>query len=157
MGGVAALEAASSLDVQAAILEAVYPSIDVAVKNRLRMRLGAAGPALAPLLLVQLRPGVGAWPSDLRPVDHIARLRCPVLVVGGAADQQTTLTDTQQLYAAANQPKELWVIPGAGHVDYLQAAGEEYKQRILEFLERALRTRQQSELRQPDHEEIGRN
>jgi pimeloyl-ACP methyl ester carboxylesterase len=139
MGGVATVQAASSLDVQAAILEAVYPSIDVAVKNRLRMRFGAAGPLLAPLLLIQLRPGVGAWPSDLRPVDNIAKLRCPILVIGGAADRQTTTTDTQQLYAAANQPKDLWVIEDAGHVDYLQSAGDEYKRRVLAFLEPALR------------------
>lgn len=141
LGGAATLLAAPALDVQAAVLEAVYPSLDVAVENRLRMRLGPAGSALAPLLLLQLRPRLGVWPSDLKPVDRIALLRCPILVIGGAVDQHTTAADTQRLYAAARQPKELWLIPGAAHVDYLRAAGEDYRRRVLAFLERALRTR----------------
>jgi alpha-beta hydrolase superfamily lysophospholipase len=142
LGGAATALASSSLDVQAVILEAVYPSLDVAVENRLRMRLGPFGAALAPLLLLQLRPRLGVWPSDLRPVDRIALLRCPILVIAGVADQHTTATDTQRLYTAARQPKELWLIPNARHVDYLRAVGEEYKQRVLAFFKAALTTRQ---------------
>jgi alpha-beta hydrolase superfamily lysophospholipase len=142
LGGAATALAASSLDVQGVILEAVYPSLDVAVENRIRMRLGPVGAALAPLLLVQLRPRLGVWPSDLRPVDHVALLRCPIFVIAGVADQHTTESDTQRLYAAARQPKELWLIPGARHVDFLHATGEEYKQRVLAFFEAALTTRQ---------------
>src|SRR5262245_49227251 len=56
LGGAATVLAAPELTVDAAVLEAVYPSIDVAVENRLRMRLGEFGAALAPLLLVQLGP-----------------------------------------------------------------------------------------------------
>ena len=51
LGGAATVLAARELDVQAAVLEAVYPSIDVAVENRLRMRLGSIGAAMSPLLL----------------------------------------------------------------------------------------------------------
>ena len=140
LGGAATCLAAPRLEVQAVILEAVYPSIDVAVENRLRMRLGSLGAALSPLLLVQLRTRLGAWPSDLKPVDHIAMLRCPVLVIGGTADLHTTVADTQRLYAAAREPRELWLIPNAAHVDYLHAGGDAYRQRVLAFFDQALRT-----------------
>lgn len=139
LGGAATLSATPALDVQAVVLEAVYPSLDVAVENRLRMRLGPLGAALTPLLLVQLRPRLGVWPPDLKPIDRIALLRCPVLVIGGSADQHTTVADTERLYAAARQPKDLWLIPAAGHVDYLHADGGEYQRRVVEFLNRALR------------------
>jgi fermentation-respiration switch protein FrsA (DUF1100 family) len=141
LGGAATLLAAPVLDVEAVILEAVYPSIDVAVENRLRMRLGSLGAALSPLLLVQLRLRLGVSPSELKPVDRIALLRCPVLIIGGSVDQHTTAADTQRLYAAAREPKELWLIPDAAHVDYLRAGGEDYQQRVLAFFDRALRTR----------------
>jgi len=59
--------------VQAVVLEAVYPAVDVAVENRLRMRLGPLGSAVAPLLLVQLRPRLGVWPSELK---RWTTLRC---------------------------------------------------------------------------------
>ena len=118
---------------QAVVLEAVYPAVDVAVENRLRMRLGPLGSAVAPLLLVQLRPRLGVWPSELKPVDHVALLRCPILVIGGTRDQHTTLADNRRLYAAAHEPKELWLIPDVAHVGYHRATGSEYQRRVWNF------------------------
>lgn len=137
LGGAATLLAAPALDVQAVVLEAVYPSIDVAVANRLRMRLGGLGAALSPLLLLQLGPRLGVSASELRPVDRIGLLRCPVLVVAGTADQHTTVADTEMLFAAAPEPKELWLVREAGHVDYLAFANSEYRRRVLEFFRRS--------------------
>jgi fermentation-respiration switch protein FrsA (DUF1100 family) len=99
LGGAATL-LAPALDVQAVVLEAVYPSIEVAVANRIRMRLGDLGSALSPLLLLQLSPRLGVSASELRPVDRIGQLRSPVLIIGGTADQQTTVADTQQLFSS---------------------------------------------------------
>jgi pimeloyl-ACP methyl ester carboxylesterase len=137
LGGAAIVLAAPELNIQAAVLEAVYPSIDAAVENRLRMRLGRFGAALSPLLLVQLGPRLGISPSELKPVDRIGSLRCPILMIGGAIDEHTTLEDTQRLFAAAREPKELWIIPGAAHADYLNARGDDYQRRVLAFFERA--------------------
>jgi uncharacterized protein len=137
LGGAATVLAAPDLNVQAAVLEAVYPSIDAAVENRLRMRLGGFGAALSPLLLVQLSPRLGISPSELKPVDHIGSLHCPILMIGGAIDEHTTVEDTQRLFAAAREPKELWIIPDAAHVDYLNARGDDYQRRVLAFFQRA--------------------
>jgi len=54
------------------------------------------------------------------------------------------VADTQRLYAAAREPKELWLIPDAAHVDYLRTSGAEYQRRVLAFFDRALRTRQRA-------------
>jgi alpha-beta hydrolase superfamily lysophospholipase len=140
LGGAAALFATSELDVQAMILEAVYPTLDVAVENRLRIRMGGIGAVFAPLLKAQIRPTVGVWPSELKPVDRIGQLRCPVLVIGGTRDQHTTAADTHQLYDAARAPKELWMIEGADHADFLRARRAEYESRVLAFLGRVLRS-----------------
>ena len=139
LGGAATLLATPPLDVQAVVLEAVYPSIDRAIVNRLRMRTGPVAKLVAPLLLLQLRPRLGVGPADLRPADHISGLGCPVLIVGGTLDRHTTVADAELLFAAARQPKELWLIPDAPHVDFLEFAGDEYRRRILAFLEKAFR------------------
>jgi fermentation-respiration switch protein FrsA (DUF1100 family) len=139
LGGAAAVLAAPPLDVQAAVLEAVYPSIDLAVGNRIEKALGKRGRWLAPALLLQLRPQIGISARDLRPVDHIARLRCPILMIAGAVDRNTTLEDTQLLFAEAREPKGLWLIPDAAHVDFLRFAGDVYRRRILAFLGTALK------------------
>jgi len=138
LGGAATLLATPPLELDAAVLEAVYPSIDRTVVNRLSMRVGPLAPLTVPLLLLQMRPRLGVGASELRPVDHIRRLRCPVLIVAGTLDRHTTVDDTQVLFAAASERKELWLIPGAAHADYLEFAGEDYRPRILTFLKRAL-------------------
>jgi fermentation-respiration switch protein FrsA (DUF1100 family) len=138
LGGAAALLASPPLEVQALIIEAVYPSIERAVINRLRIRIGRFGPLAAPLLLIQLRLRLGVAAAELKPVDHVSALRCPVLIIGGTDDQYTTAADTQLLFAAAAQPKDLWLIAGAAHVDYFETAGEAYRERVLGFLISAL-------------------
>jgi alpha-beta hydrolase superfamily lysophospholipase len=138
LGGAAATLAASSLHVNAAVLEAVYPSIDRALVNRLETRIGPLGSVVAPFLLFQLQPRLGITAADLTPVDHIAQFGCPLLVVGGSADRYTTVDDTQRLFAAAREPKDLWMIPGAAHVDLLEFAGDAYRHRILAFFASAL-------------------
>ena len=139
LGGAAALLATPPLRVEALIVEAVYPAIDVAVENRLRMRAGAVGASFAPLLLWPLRWRLGVAADQLRPIDHIADVSAPVFVIGGAADRHTTIEDTRALFEAAREPKHLWVIPGAAHVDFMEAAGDEYRRRVLAFLAAALR------------------
>jgi fermentation-respiration switch protein FrsA (DUF1100 family) len=63
------------------------------------------------------------------------------LIIGGTVDQHTAADDTRRLYAAAHEPKELWLIPDAAHVDYLRAS-RDYERRVLAFLDRALSKRQ---------------
>jgi uncharacterized protein len=134
LGGAAAILADPPLDLDALVLESVYPTIEEATRNRLRIRLGPLGPPLAPLLLAQLRPRLGVSPSALHPIDHISQVRCPVLVISGMADRHTTPDQTKALFARAPEPKRLWLVPGAAHVDLDRFAGAEYERRVLGFL-----------------------
>ena len=58
----------------AVVLESMYPTIDDAVANRLRVRLGTAGAWAAPLLVQQLPWRAQVAPAALRPVDDIASM-----------------------------------------------------------------------------------
>jgi fermentation-respiration switch protein FrsA (DUF1100 family) len=49
-------------------------------------------------------------------------------------DQHTTLEETLRLYAAANEPKQLWVVPDAAHVDLQRFAPAAYSRQVLAFL-----------------------
>lgn len=140
LGGAAALLALPELDVDALVVESVYPSIEHATRNRLERRLGGLGVRAASLLLSQLKPRLGVAASQLRPMDHIGHARCPVLVISGAEDEHTTREDTLLLYGAAKPPKELWIVPKAAHVDLHRAATGEYEKRVSEFLERSFQS-----------------
>jgi alpha-beta hydrolase superfamily lysophospholipase len=120
--------------VDAVVLESMYPTIEEAVANRLRMRLGPVGGPLSALLLWQLPLRLGIRPDALHPIKYVGHVKAPVLIAAGSADLHTTLPETQRLYEAAAQPKALWVVEGAAHVNLHAYAQEEYERRIGAFL-----------------------
>lgn len=125
--------------IDALVIEAMYPTIEDAVGNRLAIHLGAPGRWLTPLLTAQIPLRTGVPVAALRPVDAMARLTCPVLVVGGTQDRHTTVNDTQRVFAAAPEPKQLWLVEGAEHIDLHAYNPESYEKRIGAFLAAALR------------------
>jgi fermentation-respiration switch protein FrsA (DUF1100 family) len=147
LGGAAALLGPSPLPVDALVLEAVYPDIETALANRLRLILGPGlarftVPALVPVFELFAPAVIGVWPSQLRPIDHIAEVTTPVFVIAGANDRRTTLAETRELFAHAREPKYLWVVEGADHVDLEAFAPDEYRRQVLPFLDRLRRSPQ---------------
>ena len=122
----------------ALVLESMYPTIEEALKDRLALHLGAWARALSPLLLWQLPWRTGVSAADLRPVDKIGHMHSPLLLISGAKDQHTTLAETERLFAAAAEPKTLWIVDGAAHVDLHHFDRAVYEARVGEFLTRYL-------------------
>jgi uncharacterized protein len=138
LGAAAIVLAKTPLRLDAVVLESLHPTIEEAVENRMKLHLGQAGPVLAPLLLWQLSFRLGTSANDLNPIDHIGNLNAPVLLVSGSDDQHTRLAETERLFGAARQPKELWIVPGGGHFNMHAYAGKEYERRVSAFLDRYL-------------------
>ena len=134
LGGVAALLAAPPLKVDALVLEEVYPTIEIATRNRMENYLGRIGRMMTPILMNQLHRRLGVSASQLRPVDHIASVECPLLIISGEKDRNTRPADTRMLFERARSPKQLWFVPNAGHVDLHRATAVDYESRVLAFL-----------------------
>jgi uncharacterized protein len=144
MGGAAVLLGPQPSGFDAVVLEAVYPRITKAVENRIRIRLGPMVSSLAPLLLMQLEPRLHIA-SDLEPIKSINHLGAPVLIAAGSDDEHTTLLESEELYAAAANPKELWIVKGAHHQDLLAYNTAEYEAHVVRFLIANLRSTPQFE------------
>jgi fermentation-respiration switch protein FrsA (DUF1100 family) len=72
-----------------------------------------------------------------RPLDRIAAIApTPILIMHGEADRIVPAAHAHDLYAAAAQPKTLWIVPAAGHLQVL--ARPEYRGRLLRFLDETL-------------------
>lgn len=85
---------------------------------------------------------VAGQPLDLKPKDVAGAISPrPVLVIGGELDDLVPAFMARQIYAAAREPKELWIAKGAHHVDFPQRVPEEYSRRLIEFYSRLLRER----------------
>lgn len=140
MGGAAAL-LSSPLDVDAVVLESVYPDIQDAVDNRVSRFLGPLSWLPSKLLLIQLEPRLGIKTSQLRPIDHIAKIGCPVLIMSGKDDEHTTTEESEAMYAAAQHPKRIWLVDDTGHEDLHSACSHAYEQELMDFFDRWLPAR----------------
>lgn len=134
MGGAAAVLAEPPLPVNAMILESVYPTLEQAVTDRLVIRFGWFGKFGTPFLVWQLKPRLGISSDDLRPIKRVGQISIPKFFIAGTNDRNTTVQESKDLFAVAAEPKQLWLIDGAAHVDMLAFAKDEYERRVLDFL-----------------------
>lgn len=141
LGAASALLARPGASIDALVIEAMYPTLEEALGNRLQIYLGPPGRLLSPLLLAQLPLRAGVDPATLQPIEALALLQAPLLVIGGRQDARTTEAETRRIFDAAPQPKQLWMVEGAAHVDFHAHARAEYERRVAAFLEQYLRPR----------------
>lgn len=74
--------------------------------------------------------------------DSIAKIRAiqiPVLLIHGTADATVPYDMSETLYAAAPQPKQLWIVPHATHYNVATLTGSTYLKVVQQFLDRAKR------------------
>lgn len=141
LGAAAIVLAKQDLRLSAVILESLHPTIEEAVENRLRLFLGEPGALFLPVLLFQISLFTGVPVDTLSPVAHINNLNAPVLIISGTHDRHTTVPEIERLFAAAREPKELWIVPGAGHFNMHDYAGRAYEREVSEFLSHYLKGR----------------
>ena len=140
LGGAACLLGHAPVTADCYILESVYPSMHHAIERRLGQRIGRWAAVLAaPLLTLQCKPRLGISAQRLRPLSVMPKLRAPVFVLGGELDENTPPRETRDMFVAAPEPKQLWIVPGARHRDLHQSMPAEYEKRVLAFLRAHLR------------------
>lgn len=61
----------------------------------------------------------------------------PILLMHAEKDDDAPVAHAHRLFAAAREPKELWIVPNATHRTIEEAAPDEYHARIINFFEKA--------------------
>jgi dipeptidyl aminopeptidase/acylaminoacyl peptidase len=78
--------------------------------------------------------------NGVRPMDVVSRISPrPILIIHGLADYIVPVENSRRNFAAARQPKKLWLVPGAGHGKVHTVAKAEYERRVIGFFDAALR------------------
>ncbi|MES2442450.1 MAG: alpha/beta fold hydrolase [Pseudomonadota bacterium] len=137
LGGAASLLGdGGPLPADALILQAVYPDIRRAIRNRIAASMTAVpAHAVEPLLSFQSRLRYGVWPGRIAPLAALRAYRGPVLVIGGAQDRYTPPAETREMFAAAPGPKALWLVEGLDHAHVSDLRTPAWRARILAFLQ----------------------
>lgn len=66
-------------------------------------------------------------------IDKIGKVRSPVLVIHGKADEVVRFWHGEQLFGASNEPKLNFWVEGAGHNDLMDVAGDRYAETLRKF------------------------
>jgi uncharacterized protein len=87
-------------------------------------------------------PGVALFSNDVPPPsleDLAARITpTPVFFIYADPGQGGESELQQTYYEAAREPKEIWLVPGAGHTGGIEARPAEYERRVVGFFDDAL-------------------
>ena len=140
--GAAILAAAGDRAIAAVIADSAWTDQDLQLDRLSTVQLGAAAVPLPPYGPAMVSAFVGTDVRRARPLEAVARVAPrPLLLIHSADDANATtpVAGARALFAAAGEPKELWVAPRGGHVGAASAFPEEYRARVLAFLDRALR------------------
>lgn len=141
LGGVVALlTAAERKEIRAVAVEGVYASFPETVGRHLKIAYRLPSFPFTPLTLYTFRLWFKVDPTSISPVESVAKISPrALLIIAGGRDDRMTPDEAWQLYKAAGEPKELWIIPGAGHLEGRVVAGTEYERRVLDFFDKYLK------------------
>jgi len=122
-------------DISAVILESPYADYERAITAQVRMMGLPSG------LLLKAAIAVAEWISgakfdEVRPVDLLLKIKCPVLTIIGADDELLDGDDLRLLeQATTRDPSSIfWLVENTAHLQAMATQPVEYEQRIGDFL-----------------------
>jgi hypothetical protein len=138
LGGAVALAAAESRDdIAAIILECPYTEYSHAVRAHARA-LNMPAPSLVPTVLKLAQRASAARFDEVRPIDLIPKVKCPVMVISGECDPFAPPEDLIALERAVSQGNDprsvFWKVRGAQHVLCIAPDPQIYRERVAQFL-----------------------
>ncbi|MBI3948131.1 MAG: alpha/beta hydrolase [Armatimonadetes bacterium] len=141
MGGSALLHAVPDLPrIEGVVVDSTFADFGQVARAHVRTLLGALGPPLVTLAEPFFRLEVGVTTRGIRPAARVAALSPrPLLIIHGTADGLVPHSQSRALFQAAREPKALWLVEGAGHVETFACAGAEYRARVTRFLRGCVR------------------
>jgi len=137
MGAAIAIQAAPELPVAAVVADAAFAELHHPIGNRMRQvgyplpELGARAIVAAAALRTRSRL--------LDPISAVARIAPRgLLLIAPKDDELINWRQSVRLFEAAGEPKELYVVAGAAHAQAYATEPDEYRRRVLDFLDRYL-------------------
>lgn len=77
----------------------------------------------------------GYYLEDVKPIEQVKKSQTPILFIHGNQDNFVPFSMLDELYQAANCPKEKLVVEGAGHANSCSVGEDIYYQTIYRFIE----------------------
>jgi fermentation-respiration switch protein FrsA (DUF1100 family) len=116
------------------------PATYLALKNRglggliLESPFSSIDDAAAGFWYFRIYPSALILRTHFDNLKKISSVRAPLLIISGTADTLTPTWMADKIFAQAGQPKQLYLIPGAGHNDLPTTGGNALTQVLQKFV-----------------------
>jgi fermentation-respiration switch protein FrsA (DUF1100 family) len=137
MGAAIALQVAAHNDwIRAVWADSPFASLRRVSEEFLRRVTHLPSAVLNPVVWTTLQVANYRGSFDVKAVDPLAlaaRIKCPVSLVHGTADQLIATLHSQNIFDALAGDKEIWFVEGARHARSVRYAKQEYSERLTRF------------------------
>lgn len=141
MGAATVLRAAARIPhVRAIIAQSAYSSLRDNIAQGVATKTGLPPFPFAPLMIWLGERMTGLRIDQIRPIDDVEHIAPrAVLFIHGTQDASVDVSNSMKLYAAACEPKSLYLVKNASHRGLLFANPAEFDRRVADFLDHNLR------------------
>jgi uncharacterized protein len=140
MGGAVAIQAAAvDPRITCVISEGSYTALRVVFVDYQKRIIKLPWHFLRNIALVHSQKMANFKARLVAPVEDIKRVHVPVLIVHGKNDSFIKSHYSKLLYNAANEPKQLLIVPGAEHNNVWDIGGTMYENSIASFFKQYLK------------------
>lgn len=140
LGGAAVVRAAAADPrLQALVIQSSYSSLSAVVADSFERVAHIPRWPLEPAVIALAEFRTGAKMADINSARDLATMPArPILIIHAHDDGFLLPRYAEEMYAAAQQPKELWLIDHVGgHINPMMGHEAEYTERVLNFFESA--------------------
>ncbi|MBW7886848.1 MAG: alpha/beta hydrolase [Bacteroidetes bacterium] len=81
---------------------------------------------------------------EVSPLSSVGNIHVPIFFIHGIEDKFIKYQYSQELFVAANEPKELWFVAAANHNNVYEVGKKEYEKRVIKFFTHWLKSSQVS-------------
>jgi uncharacterized protein len=137
MGGAIAIHSAPLVDIRVLLLDAPFADLREAIRGDIEF-YGVPALFFPELILNFASSRTGLDYDEAGTVDTIRSIEVPIFLMHGTLDDQVPLEQAYWLYEAANEPKVLHIVEGAGHGNTYETDPKAYQALMIPFLEQYL-------------------
>ena len=136
MGAATAIMSAAQIpEIRMVIAESAYTSIEDNIAQGIRSLTNLPPFPFAPFIVWFAESQTGSQISRVRPIDVVAGISPrPIMFIHGALDDTIPVINSYELYARAEEPKALFILPNAGHGGLYQADSQKFEREVLFFM-----------------------
>ena len=126
-------------EVKGIIADSGYTSVNEELAHQLKYLYHLPAFPIMEVTSVVTKMRAGYTFKEASALEQVKKNRLPLFIIHGDQDELVPTQMANRLYEAANSPKEIWIVPGAGHTEGFTVEEGEYKKRIKGFIDKAMR------------------